>query len=69
MPLFFVYPSVTQLLSRTRLARQQMGQSGREPLAPAQGTDPTVHSAEDPARIVASLKNRPSTTLRFMKPV
>jgi IS30 family transposase len=32
------------------------------------GTDLSVHSAEDLARIAASLNNRPRETLGFMKP-
>ena len=32
------------------------------------GTDLSVHTAEDPARIAASLNNRPCKTLGFMKP-
>jgi IS30 family transposase len=32
------------------------------------GTDLTVHSADDLARIAASLNNRPRNTLEFMKP-
>ena len=35
---------------------------------PTQGTDLSVHSAEDLARIAASLNNRPRKTLGFMTP-